>query len=302
MDGILNKLESLENLIQSESPSVLFFQETKCGRSGRIKTPSSKEFSWYELHRSKEAEKGEMGGGLAIGVLNMLDPSYVSEGDDEAEANTVEIWVEGFPVRLVCGYGPQEYDRKERKKSFWGYLNSESQKAKEDDAGLIIQMDGNLWAGNKIIPSDVKVQNQNGKYFEEFLFQNQHLSVLNALQPCEGDITRVRHTTERTEESILDFFIVCNQILPVVTKMKIDKNGETTLTRFRGKTGKSDHKMLKLEIDLNFHEPIKHERKEVFNVRNKVCQKVFYEFTSKSDMFIKCFSSPEETVDVQFKR
>ena len=278
VDGILNTLKSLENLIKSESPSVLFFQETKSDRSGRIKTPSSKEFSWYE-HRSKEAEKGKMGDGLAIGVLNMLDPSYVSEGDDAAEVITVEIWMEGSPVRLVCGYGPQEYDRKERKKSFWSYLNSESQKAKEDGAGLIFQMDGNLWAGNKIIPSDVKVQNQNGKYFEEFLFQNQHLSVLNALQPCEGDITRVRHTTEHTEESILDFFIVCNQILPVVTKMKIDKNGETTLTRFRGKTVKSDHKMLKLEIDLNFHEPIKHERKEVFNVRNKVCQKVFYEFT-----------------------
>ena len=282
--------------------NILIFQETKVGRSGRIKTPSSKEFSWYELHISKEAEKGEMGGGLAIGVLNMLDPSFVSEGDDEAEAITVEILIEGFPVRLVCGYGPQEYDRNERKNSFWGYLNSESQKAKEDGAGLIIQIDGNLWAGSKIIPSDVKVQNQNGKYFEEFLLQNQHLSVLNALPLCEGDITGVRHTKERTKVSIFNFFIVCYQILPRVTKMKINTNGETTLTRFRGKTVKSDHRMLKLEIDLNFHEPIRHDRKEVFNVRNKVCQKVFYEFTSKSDMFIKCFSSPDETVDVQFKR
>ena len=102
----------------SENPSVLFLQETKSGRSGRIKTPSSQKYTWYELHRSKEAEKGEMGGGLAIGVLNMLDPSWVSEGNNEAEALTVEIWVEGFPVRLVCGYGPQEYDKKERKKLF----------------------------------------------------------------------------------------------------------------------------------------------------------------------------------------
>ena len=31
-----------------------------------------------------------------IGVINHLDPSWMSEGDDEAEALTVEILVEGF--------------------------------------------------------------------------------------------------------------------------------------------------------------------------------------------------------------
>ena len=69
---------------------------------------------------------------------------------------------------------------------------------------------GNLWAGNKIIPSDNKVQNRNGKYFEQFLLRNPHLTVMNALPICEGIITRVRHKINRTEESILDFFIVCN--------------------------------------------------------------------------------------------
>ena len=60
--------------------------------------------------------------------------------------------------------------------------------------------------------------------------------------------------------------------------------------------------MLKLELDLNFHEENKHERTEVFNVRNKPCQKRFFEFTSKSDMFTKCFTSPNESVDTQFNR
>ena len=43
-----------------------------------------------------------------------------------------------------------------RKESFWKYLNVEVQKAKDDEAGLILQMDGNLWAGNNIINGDVK--------------------------------------------------------------------------------------------------------------------------------------------------
>ena len=248
----------------TENPSVLFLQETKLGRQGRIKTPCSKPYSWYELHRTQNAEKGVNGGGIAIGVLNMLDPSYLSEGNDEAEALTVEIWVEGFPIRLIRGYGPQEYDKKERKEAFWNYLNSETQKAQQDGAGLIIQMDGNLWAGKEIVPNDPKNQNQNGKYFDQFLQKNSHLSVANALQMCKGGITRVRHTKNDTEESILDFFIVCNQILPLVTTMEIDTKGEITLARYKGRIVKTDHRMLKLEVDLEFHDIKRHERSETF--------------------------------------
>ena len=206
VDGLCKKLEALDHLLLTENPSILFFQETKLGRSGRIKTPCSNQYTWYELHRTFKAEKGEKGGGIAIGVLNDLDPSWISEGDDDAEALTVEIWVDGFPIRLICGYGPQEYDRKERKDCFWKYLNDETQKAQQDGAGLVIQMDGNLWAGKKIVPKDPKNQNKNGKYFEEFLLKNPHLSVANALSLCEGGITRVRHTVNSTEETILDFF------------------------------------------------------------------------------------------------
>ena len=31
--------------------------------------------------------------------LNDLDPSWISEGDDNAEALTVEVWIEEFPIR-----------------------------------------------------------------------------------------------------------------------------------------------------------------------------------------------------------
>ena len=67
-----------------------------------------------------------------------------------------------------------------------------------------------------------KNKNKNGKYLESFLLKNSHLTVVNSLNICDGNITRVRNTTERREESILDFFIVCDQILPLVNKVKID--------------------------------------------------------------------------------
>ena len=82
----------------------------------------------------------------------------------------------GFPVRLICGYRPKEKDGKETKESFWEYLNEETQKAYNDGAAVIIQMDGNLWVGKDIIKKDPNKQNQNGKYFENFLLKNSHLT------------------------------------------------------------------------------------------------------------------------------
>ena len=301
VDGILNKLESLESIIKTENPGAIFLQETKVGRTGRIRIPSNKSYSWYELARTESAEKGARGGGLAIGVLNDLEPSWINEGDNEAEALTIEIWIGGFPIRLICGYGPQEGDKIERKLKFWEYMNSEVQKAKINGAKVFIQMDGNMWAGAEMVEGDPKPLNRNGKMLQDFLQGNPHLNVTNALLICEGRITRVRHMKNNTQESILDFFIVCDEILPLVTKMKIHENYDLAIKRYKEKVVKSDHKMLSLELNLNIHKEKRHDKVEVFIIRNKNCQKAFYYFTSKEGRFTKCFKAYEETVDVQFK-
>ena len=209
VDGVLNKLESLESIIKTENPGAIFLQETKVGRTGRIRIPSNKSYSWYELARTESAEKGARGGGLAIGVLNDLEPSWINEGDNEAEALTIEIWIGGFPIRLICGYGPQEGDKIERKLKFWEYMNSEVQKAKINGAKVFIQMDGNMWAGAEMVEGDPKPLNRNGKMLQDFLQGNPHLNVTNALPICEGRSTRVRQMKNNTQESILDFFFYC---------------------------------------------------------------------------------------------
>ena len=302
VDGILKKLESLENLIVNEKPAVIFLQETQVKRSGRIKTPSSKFYTWYELNRTKDAPKGERGGGVAIGVQNALQPSWVSEGDNDSETITVEIWIQGFPVRLICGYGPQLYDGTTRKDKFWKYLDTEVKSAKENGAGVILQMDGNLWAGKNIIKDDPKTQNENGKRFENFLKMNTHLTVVNALEICEGTFTRIKHTKRGDQRTIIDFFVVCDQILPLLTKMTIDEKGENIMTRYQGKVVKSDHRLLKMEVDLVFHNETKHRRVEVFNLKNKECQTKFQQLGSKDQRFSKCFNSDEESIHIQFKR
>jgi hypothetical protein len=95
---------------------------------------------------------------------------------------------------------------------------------------------------------------------------------------------------------------VCDLILPVVSKMTIDSKEEVAMTRYKGRIVKTDHRMLKLEVNLTFHKEKHHDRIEVFNVRNKKCLKMFCEFTSKDDVLSKCFESQEEDFNVQFSK
>ena len=172
-NSLLQKLESFENLIISEKPAIIFLQETKLGRAGEIKTPSRNKYIWSELHRTDKAVKGAKGGGIAIGVINQLEPSLISNGNDDIEVINVEIWLEGFPTRLICGYGPQECDPKDRKEKYWEYLNMETQNATKDGAGIILQMDGNLWAGKNIIPNDKRNRIKMEKCLKNFCFKIQ---------------------------------------------------------------------------------------------------------------------------------
>ena len=166
-NSLMSKLVSLENLLSVENPSAVFLKEIKLGRAGRIRTPSSDKYTWYKLHRTEASEKGQKGGGIALGVLNSLEPS-------------------------------------------WEYIEKEVQNSTKNGASLIIQMDGNLWAGSNIIEGDPDKQNQNGKIFQTLLERNQHLSVVNALKVCDGKITREKNTIKGTERRMLDFFIVCD--------------------------------------------------------------------------------------------
>ena len=82
--------------------------------------------------------KKSNGGGLCIGVLKDLQPCWVSQGDDEVEYMTIEVWINDFPIRVLTAYGPQLGDSRERKEKFWEALEKEVEKADVAGAGIII--------------------------------------------------------------------------------------------------------------------------------------------------------------------
>ena len=116
-------------------------------------------------------------------------------------------------------------------------------------------MDTNSWVGAEIIPKDPNKQNSNGKYMKRFLEQNPALTVVNALQCCDGVITRERNTIAGKETSVLDVYIVCQRVLGIVKHMQIDHEGKHGLSNFNskkksGKVTKSDHHAVILTLDL----------------------------------------------------
>ena len=111
--NIKNKLLSLEKVVNDLSLSMFCLQESHARKSGSIKFKNSTNFQIYEKIRS---EKG--GGGLVIGMLNCLNPTWIRDGGDEVEAMTIKFSLEKIDIRVVNAYGPQEYDDSQKRQVF----------------------------------------------------------------------------------------------------------------------------------------------------------------------------------------
>ena len=181
-NGLKPKMSTFQKVIKELEPSVFFVEETKFKDEGKFKLGN---FTIFELTR----ESRDGGGGLALGVIQELHPVLVRKGNDNVEAISINIFVKTMSIRCVIAYGCQETSPVDRKNAFWEFIEEEVISAKNAGSGFILHFDGNLWAGQDIIPGDPRPQNNNGRIFQQFLERNNNLSVVNALPLCEGLIT-----------------------------------------------------------------------------------------------------------------
>ena len=254
-----------------------------------IKTKFTDNYQIFQLARTNSK-----GGGVALLALKHLQPVLIREGDDDAEAISVMIETNTLKVRCVVGYTQEKYNINQKEK-FWNFLSKEVIGAEQEGQGLLIQMDSNAHAGSSMLPHDMIPQNNNGKLLLAFVAQHPSISVVNAMDLCEGTVTRIRETVKTVERSTIDFFLVNTILKPFITKMTIDTQKEFGLTNYaQMKTNKkaiqSDHCPMKLEMDIQYSN-IKPKRIEHFNLRNKVCQESFKDETEKSKIFEDCFEN-----------
>ena len=301
--GINCKLKSFEEILSKLKPHIWMLQETKLKPNGKIKCELIDDYQVFFLNRQKS-----QGGGLALGVHKRIESTLIRDGDDEVEVIAVHTLIGTMSVRIIVGYGPQENALVEKKRKFWDFLENEIQEAEALDQGIIFQMDGNLHAGASLIKNDPNIQNRNGKMFMDFLSRNETLVVLNTLDKCTGLITRRRQVESRTEESVLDFCIINEKMQPFFKEMIIDEERNFCLTNLAQiKKNKrfieSDHNSAIIEFNIKIEGKAKR-REELFNFRNKTCQKAFKEATEQNKELLECFDDdmPFENQSKKWKK
>ena len=210
--GARSKWATWIKIIRESKASVWTMQETKSSETNKLKMNN---FVIYEkIRESRE------GGGVAIAARTDLNPVLTAEGEDNIEAITIDIFPSKMVISCTSAYGPQQKDKLDKKIKFWAYLDKIVESARKEGKGFYLQGDLNAWLGPSMIKGDPNGQNENGKLFQNFLNSHKHLRVVNSLPICKGLITRKRDLMNgRSEKSIIDFVVVCSNVLPYVEIM-----------------------------------------------------------------------------------
>ena len=288
-DGAKSKWTTIKKLIRDTNATILTMQETKSNQTGLLKL---NDFFVYEHTR-----KNQDGGGVALCARKELCPAFVREGGEEAEAVTVVVHLKEIAVSVTSAYGPQETAPIEKKTMFWKYLTEDAERARDEGKGFILQGDLNSFLGPDMLPGDVHPQNRNGKLFSTFLANNR-LTCVNSLDITNGLITRTRKVLNEIKESTIDFFVVCERVLPFVINMKIDNHKQHTLTNFKEGEDSVDSDHLPLVMKVNLQTVTKKkERIEILDINNKKQQQTFKINTSETEDFTNCFKGPETVLE-----
>ena len=276
-------MTTIKRLIRDTQATVITMQETKCQKAGQINFDGY--FTYEHTRNSKE------GGGVAVSALKMLRPVFLSDGGEGIEAVPIKIHVKNMAISVTSAYGPQESAHVENKIAFWKYLSTEAQRSKAQGDGFVLQGDLNSWLGPNLIKGDCHAQNRNGKLFASFLEENR-LTCVNSLPLTVGVVTRSRVYMGIEKKSTIDFYVVCERVLPYVESMKIDNGREHTLTNYKkgSKAVDSDHRPLVMNIKLEVP-PNKISKVEILDFKDVGSQRKFSEITSESQVFTECFEN-----------
>ena len=116
---------------------------------------------------------------------------------------------------------------------------------------------------------------------------------------CVGVITRKRVTVDGTEESIIDHQIISEDLKDELESLLVDEERNHVLT----KTTKTKNGVVKKQSDLNplvskfkmtWNKRVKSGRIEMFNLKNKDCQRRFKEITNHGTFLSEVFDTNDD--------
>ena len=149
-------------------------------------------------------------------------------------------------------------------------------------------MDANAKLGPEIIRSDPHPRSANGDLLIAMCERN-NLIICNAADLCQGVITRQRITVSGTERSVLDYFILCQEMFSFLSSMKIDEARAYVLTKYKKVKSKtvvteSDHNPIICQFNHLWSDRLEQEKQryEIFQFNDPEGIAKFYELTSSN--------------------
>ena len=159
-----------------------------------------------------------------------------------------------------------------------------------------------------MIPGDMHAQTENGKILAGII-ERHGLVLGNSLEQCSGLVTRKRITINGTEESVIDFVIMSDDLKHAVESIVIDEEREHVLTKLtKTKKGmvrvESDHNVIFSRLKLAWNKQVKEKRNELFNLKNRECQERFKEATNSenNNHFLSSVFDDEEDLNVMTEK
>ena len=228
-------------------------------------------------------------------VHKNLDPIFIptkSVSKMRLNVLVIEVKLKDLKTRFINTYGVQESASIDEKSEFYSILEEEISITLDSGRLLCIELDANAKFGKEIINSDPHDISSNGRLLFS-LVDRMNLVIVNSTMKCFGTITRMKNLKNKTEKSVLDYFLVCQNFYLMINSMIIDEDRNHVLTKYTKKNSsyykkESDHNPLILDISISWNAKVIMDRSEIFNLRNTECQDKFFEYTNNSNVLTRC--------------
>ena len=158
-------------------------------------------------------------------------------------------------------------------------MEEEINKAEMLGKSIFLEMDANSKLGPEFILNDPHSQSQNGRILAGIIRPHGLIVVNGMSDKCSGLITRKRVTKDSTEESIIDFVIISNDLVDNLQSMQIDDERRHVLTKHtKCKNGtkitESDHIVLISKMNFKWMKKQTKKKIEILNLKNIECQRM----------------------------
>ena len=143
---------------------------------------------------------------------------------------------------------------------------------------------------------------KNGKILAAIIDRHS-LFVVNSSDKCNGLITRRRVTTQQTEEGSITLVITSSDMVDHLVSLEVDEERKHLVTKLTSNKDsllkvESDHNVLITKFKLKWHTHKKHDKNEMYNMKNTKGQAMFKHETSNTEYLASSFDDEDEDLEV----